>query len=59
MAEQPPFISIDQLEAMTPNERADAFRERTVRDLKDLPEDFRDRIIENAQRREAQRQQHG
>lgn len=59
MAQQPPFISIEKLEAMTPNERVAAFRERTVRDLNDLPQDFRNRIIENAQRRESQRQQHG
>ena len=58
MAHQPPFISIEELEAMTPNERVAAFRERTVRDLNDLPKVFRNRIIENAQRREAQRQQH-
>ncbi len=59
MAKQPHFIPIEELEAMTPDGRAAVFRERTVKDLNDLPQGFRDRIIENAQRREEQRQQHG
>ena len=59
MADQPAFISIEELEAMTPNERVAAFRERTVKDLNDLPKDFRDRIVSSAQRREEQRLQQG
>ena len=59
MADQPHFISIEELEAMTPNERVAAFRERTVKDLGDLPREFRNRIVENAQHREAQRLQQG
>ncbi len=44
-----PFISVDELELMTPNERLAAVRDRVVTDLDELPEDFRSRIIATAQ----------
>ena len=44
-----PFISVDELEFMTPDERLAAVRDRVVTDLDELPDDFRRRIIATAQ----------
>lgn len=44
-----PFISVDELELMTPDERLAAVRDRVVTDLDELPDDFRRRIIATAQ----------
>lgn len=44
-----PFISVDELELMSPNERLAAVRDRVVTDLDELPDDFRSRIIATAQ----------
>lgn len=44
-----PFISVDELELMSPNERLAAVRDRVVTDLDELPDDFRRRIIATAQ----------
>ncbi len=43
------FISVDELELMSPNERLAAVRDRVVTDLDELPDDFRRRIIATAQ----------
>lgn len=44
-----PFISVDELERMSPNERLAALRDRVVTDLDELTADFRNRIISTAQ----------
>ena len=44
-----PFISVDELALMSPNERLAAVRDRVVTDLDELPDDFRSRIIATAQ----------
>jgi hypothetical protein len=43
-----PFISVDELELMSPNERLAAVRDRVVTDLDELPNDVRRRIIATA-----------
>lgn len=45
-----PFLSAEDLDAMTPDERLAAFRERIVTDLAELPADFRSRIHETGRR---------
>ena len=47
MAHHPPFISIEEVEAMSPNERVAASGERTARDLYELPQAFRARWHES------------
>ncbi|MCB0974814.1 MAG: hypothetical protein KDB86_09685 [Actinobacteria bacterium] len=43
-----PFISAEDLDAMTPNERLAAFQARIVTDPAAIPPDFRERIYESA-----------
>lgn len=43
-------LSADQLDAMTPDQRAAAFDERIVHDLDELPGEFRNRIMEIGRR---------
>lgn len=44
------ILSAEQLDAMTPDQRAAAFDERIVDDLDELPEEFRNRIMETGRR---------
>jgi len=48
VADKREILSAEELDAMTPDERAAAFRERIVTDPDQLPEDFRRRIYERA-----------
>ena len=50
MAKKRELLSAEQLDAMTPDQRAAAFRDRIVTDPDDLPEEFRLRIYERAKR---------
>lgn len=43
-----PLLTPNDLDAMTPDQRAAAFDERIVRDLDELPTEFRTRIVERA-----------
>lgn len=53
MAHQPPLVSIQGREEMSPNKRVAASRELTARDLNEHPQDCRNRIIENGECRMA------
>lgn len=44
------ILSAEELDAMTPDQRAAAFDERIVCDLDELPPEFRDRIMETGRR---------
>lgn len=44
-----PFIGVEELERMSPDERLEALRDRVVTDLDDLPDDFRRRVIATAE----------
>ena len=48
MADKREILSAEQLDAMTPDERAQAFRRRIVTDADELPEDFRRKIYDRA-----------
>ena len=48
MAKKRESLSAEQLDAMTPDERAQAFRDRIVTDPGELPEDFRRKIYDRA-----------
>ncbi len=55
MADKPEVLSAEQLDAMTPDERAQAFRDRVVTDPDELPEDWRRKIYDRAQQLGAER----
>ncbi|MCP3853173.1 MAG: hypothetical protein GY745_07390 [Actinomycetia bacterium] len=55
MADKQETLSAEQLDAMTPDERAQAFRDRIVTDAHELPEDFRRKIYDRAQQLGAER----
>lgn len=55
MAEKHQTLSAEELDAMTPDQRAKAFRERIVTDPAELPREFRDRVFETAKRLGAER----
>lgn len=44
------ILSAEQLDAMTPDQRAAALDERIVHDLDELPEEFRNQIMETGRR---------
>lgn len=48
MAEKREILSAEQLDAMTPDERAMALRDRIVTDPDEVPEDFKRRIYDRA-----------
>lgn len=50
MAEAPRLITAEQLDAMSPDERARVVREHVVTDLDQLPDDFRGRVEATAGR---------
>lgn len=50
MADDRKVLTAEELDAMTPDQRAAAFDERIVRDLEDLPDAFRVRVIATGQR---------
>ena len=50
MAAEPKLLTASDLDAMTPDERSAAFKERLVTDLDSLPVDFRNRIVATAER---------
>ncbi len=50
MAEARKLLTAAELDQMTPDQRAAAFRERLVTDLDELPADFRQRVEETARR---------
>ena len=47
---EPPFLSAEDLDAMTPDERLAAFRARVITDLDEVPVAFREHILETARR---------
>lgn len=55
MADRHGILSAEELDAMTPDQRARAFRDRIVTDPEEVPEDFRDRVFETAKRLGAER----
>ena len=50
MDEARKLLTAAELDQMTPDQRAAAFRERLVKDLDELPADFRQRVEETARR---------
>lgn len=50
MAKVPRLITAAELDEMTPDQRAAAFNERIITDLDDLPDDFRQTVIDTAHR---------
>ncbi len=50
MADKRKILTAEELDAMTPDQRAAAFDERIVRDLDQLPAAFRARIMETGKR---------
>jgi hypothetical protein len=54
VAKVPRLITAAELDDMTPDQRAIAFNERIVTDLDDLPDDFRQEVIDTAHRLTAQ-----
>ena len=44
------LVTAEQLDAMSPNERAAALAEHIVMDLDDLPEGLRDRVVATGKR---------
>ncbi len=50
MPTKPNILSAEQLDAMSPDQRAAAFDERIVHDLDELPTAFRNRIMETGRR---------
>jgi|GraSoiStandDraft_42_1057292.scaffolds.fasta_scaffold1846133_1 hypothetical protein len=56
MAEKPDLITAAALDAMSPDERAAAVRERIVTDLDELPTEFRQRVVTTAERLARQRE---
>ena len=55
MSERPRLITAEQLDAMSPDERARVVREHIVTDLDELPGDFRRRVETTAGRLAEQR----
>lgn len=55
MAEKREILTAEELDAMTPDQRARAFRDRIVTDPEELPEEFRDQVYETAKRLGAKR----
>ena len=49
MANEPKVLTAEDLDAMSPNERAAAFDERIVRDLDALPPEFKTRVMKAGQ----------
>lgn len=49
MSDKPKLVTAEELDSMSPNERAAAFDERVVRDLDELPSSFRARVIKVGQ----------
>lgn len=49
MADDRTTLTAEQLDAMTPDERVQAFRDRIITDPDQLPEDFRRKIFDRAQ----------
>ena len=50
MADKRELLTAAQLDEMTPNERMDAFEQRVITNLDDLPEEFRDQVTNTAGR---------
>ncbi|MEQ8841107.1 MAG: hypothetical protein RIB98_09000 [Acidimicrobiales bacterium] len=55
MADKYETLTAEELDAMTPDQRAKAFRDRIVTDPAEIPEEFRGRIFETAKRLGAER----
>ncbi len=55
MADKNQILTAEELDAMTPDERAKAFRDRIVTDPEEVPTEFRDRVFETAKRLGAER----
>jgi hypothetical protein len=55
MVDRQRILTAEELDAMTPDQRAKAFRDRIVTDPDELPEEFRDRVFETAKRLGAER----
>jgi hypothetical protein len=56
------LITAAELDEMTPDQRAAAFNDRIITDLDELPDDFRQKVIDTAHRLAAQldqQQRHG
>lgn len=50
MARDFTLVTAEQLDKMTPNERAALLRSRTITDLSELPPEFRERVLAKGQR---------
>lgn len=55
MADADRVISAEELDKMTPNERAACFEESIVTDWDQVPEKFRERVVATAKRLAAER----
>jgi hypothetical protein len=42
------MVTAADLDLMSPNERAEAFAERVILDLDELPEEFRSKVLETS-----------
>ena len=51
------LVTAEQLDAMSPNERAAVLADRIVMDLDELPEGFRERVVATGQRLATERDQ--
>ena len=51
------LVTAEQLDAMSPNERAAVLADHIVMDLDELPEAFRDRVVATGQRLATERDQ--
>jgi len=50
MAEKPKLVTAAEMDAMTPDERAQLVRSRIITSLDDLPEGFRQDVVDEARR---------
>jgi hypothetical protein len=50
MAQERKITTVEELEAMTPDQRRSHFRARIIKDLDELRPDFRDQVIATGER---------
>lgn len=55
MSEKRKLLTAPELDAMSPDERAAALTERIVTDLKSIPDEFRQRVLDTGARLAAER----
>lgn len=54
-----PLVTVQQLEGMTPNQRAEVFADHIVRDLSLFPENIRNWLLATGQRLQSERSSNG